>query len=112
MGDAIYSLWSRELLETITLLMDRVGKYLDIPEILEEGVDISELWHAGAYQRQLHMFVDRGGNLAEDMLLPLVFFSGPCRICLQFWADSHDVLHVINVFFLLYFLVCVPRALA
>ena len=79
-GGSVYSLWSRELLATIELLLDRVGKHLDIPRILEEGADISEFWHAGAYQRQLRQFVSRGGNLEEDLLLPLVFFSGAYRM--------------------------------
>ena len=79
-------MWSRALLETITLLLGRVAKHLDIPELREEDADISELWHAGAYQRQLREFVSRGGNLDEDLLLSLAFFSGPCRACLQFWA--------------------------
>lgn len=75
-GGRTYALWSRELLPTITLLMERVGKHLDIPRILEEDADISELWHGGAYQRQLRKFVSLGGNLEADVLLPLVFFSG------------------------------------
>ena len=110
-GGSAYSLWSRELLETITLLIDHVGKYLDIPHILPDGADISELWHAGAYQRQLREFVSRGGNLEEDMLLPLVFFSGPyCCICI--WAASHDMYNVIDVFFSPCCLVRVLRVLA
>ena len=110
-GGAVYSLWSRELLDTITVLLGRVSKHLDFPKILQEGADISELWHAGAYQRQLREFVSRGGNLEEDMLLPLVFFSGLyCCICI--WAASHDMYNVIDVFFSPCCLVRVLRALA
>ena len=84
-GGSAYSLWSRELLETITLLIDHVGKYLDIPHILPDGADISELWHAGAYQRQLREFVSLGGDLAQDFLLPLLFFSGAdCTCCVSY----------------------------
>ena len=50
-GGSVYTLWSRELLATIELLIGRVGKHLDIPLILEEGADISEFWHGGVYQR-------------------------------------------------------------
>lgn len=75
-GDHVYALWSRDLLETITLLIGRVGKYLDIPRILEDGADISELWHGAAYQRHLRSFVAVGGDLARDLLLSLEFFSG------------------------------------
>ena len=80
-GGSVYTLWSRELLATIELLIGRVGKHLDIPLILEEGADISEFWHGGVYQRQLRKFVSVGGNLEEDILLPLVFFSGAYRAC-------------------------------
>lgn len=74
--DQPYTLWSRDLLETLRFLLDRVGMHLEIPTLRDAHADISALWHGRAYQRQLRKFISLGGNLEEDLLLPLVFFSG------------------------------------
>ena len=83
-GDSIYNLWFRDLLETVTLLIGRVGKHLEIPQVLPEGADISEMWHARAYQRELRNFIAVGGNLEEDVLVPLMLYSGASHAC-KFW---------------------------
>ena len=71
-----YTMWSRDLLATVSILLDRVGRHLEIPHLVEEDAAISALWHGGAYQRQLRKFISVGGDLEKDLLLPLVFFSG------------------------------------
>lgn len=83
-GDSIYNLWFRDLLETVTLLIGRVGKHLEIPHVLPEGADVSEMWHARAYQRELRNFIAVGGNLEEDVLVPLMLYSGASHAC-KFW---------------------------
>ena len=71
-----YKLWARELLSAVDLLLRRVGPLLETPEFVAAEADISTLWHGAAYQRHLRSFVEGGGDLARDLLLPLVFFSG------------------------------------
>ena len=71
-----YSLWSRDLLDTLMSLLDRVGKFLEIPSLVDDDAEISGMWQAGAYQRHLRKFVAVGGNLETDFVLPITFFSG------------------------------------
>ena len=71
-----YQLYTRDLLETVQVLLDRVGGELELPKIVGQRAAINSLWRAGAYQRHLRSFVAAGGNLERDLLLPLVFYSG------------------------------------
>jgi len=76
--DQSYDIWHRCLLETTALLLGRVAKDIELPQLLPEGqlVTIDALWKGSVYQQHLRNFSAHGGNLDHDLLLPLCFFSG------------------------------------
>ena len=85
-----YTLWMRDLLETVHVLLNRVGVELDLPKLVGPTAEINSLWRAAAYQRHLRSFVDAGGDLQRDLLLPLIFYSGACDVLLcglQVWLS-------------------------
>lgn len=71
-----YYYYTRDLLETIKLLLDRVGADVELPSFRRKGSRISTFWHASDYQDLLRKFVAAGYSLDLDLLLPLLFFSG------------------------------------
>ena len=77
-ADVEYQYWKRNLFDVVEMLLQRVGSKLELPSLLEpqEQEPIASLWQAAEYQRHLREFTKAGGNLDDDLLLPLVFFSG------------------------------------
>ena len=76
-----YTLWMRDLLETVHVLLDRVGLDLELPKLVGPTAEINSLWRAAAYQRHLRSFLEAGGDLQRDLLLPLIFYSGVRLAC-------------------------------
>ena len=72
-----YDFFYRDLRGVIATLLERVGRQMDVPK-LHNGAENgwSEIWHGTAYQALLQKFLDSGGDLHRDLLVPLVFFSG------------------------------------
>lgn len=80
-GGREYTFWVRNLLATVVALLERVGDKLEIPSLRNPNDEISALWHGSRYQELLQIFLESGGNIDTDLLVPLQAFSGTILAC-------------------------------